>query len=162
MAFLHAHNIETEAIFSSNFITLREMVNLLILVKSFILETFASSRRPENIPFMTFCGRKALIFNYGSDHFVVKAHHFIKEFWVLNMIAFLISIVRKTSRLQLFFSDVLKDKRVTLILILTVVETVTRVTCLRVEPSLTWYRGPICGRCIASGHCSARSCSLIF
>ena len=40
-AFLHANYIETEAIFARNFVTLREMVNLLVLVQTLILITLA-------------------------------------------------------------------------------------------------------------------------
>ena len=40
-AFLHANYIETEAIFAGDFVTLREMVNLLVLVETLILVTLA-------------------------------------------------------------------------------------------------------------------------
>ena len=36
-SFLHADDVETESVFSGDFITLREMVDLLILIQTFIL-----------------------------------------------------------------------------------------------------------------------------
>ena len=39
---LHPNNIETESIFPCNFVTLWEMIDLLVLVKTFIEITFAT------------------------------------------------------------------------------------------------------------------------
>ena len=36
-SFLHTHYVETQSIFASDLITLREMVNLLVLIQAFIL-----------------------------------------------------------------------------------------------------------------------------
>ena len=39
--FLQAHNIETQTILSSDFVTLREVIDLLILIEPFILVALA-------------------------------------------------------------------------------------------------------------------------
>ncbi len=46
-ALLQSHNIEAKAIFAGDFVRLREMVNLLVLIKTLILVAFAGARRPE-------------------------------------------------------------------------------------------------------------------
>jgi hypothetical protein len=40
-SFLHAHDVEAESVFSGDFITLGEMVDLLILIQAFILVRLA-------------------------------------------------------------------------------------------------------------------------
>lgn len=92
---------------------------------------------------MTLSRRKTVVFNNSSDHFVIKADHFVEKFWVFNVIAFLIAVVGQSARNQLFFSNVLESQKFTCILILTVVKVVTSVTCLRIKSSITWNWGSI-------------------
>ena len=77
-ALLHANYIETEAIFAGDFVTLREMVNLLVLVKTLILVTLARRGTPQEIPLVGVRGGKAVLFEHGAAKFVVKAYHFVE------------------------------------------------------------------------------------
>ena len=43
---LHTDNVEAETVLTSNFITHREVIDLLILIESFITITFTARRRP--------------------------------------------------------------------------------------------------------------------
>jgi hypothetical protein len=43
VALLHAHDVEAQPVFSGDFVALREVVDLLVLVEAFVLKAFASS-----------------------------------------------------------------------------------------------------------------------
>lgn len=47
---LHPNNIEAKSIFSSNLITLREVIDFLILVEPFIEVALAAGRTPKHVP----------------------------------------------------------------------------------------------------------------
>lgn len=49
---LHADHIVTQSIFSSDFIALREMVDLLVLIEPFIEVALAAATAPKDVPFM--------------------------------------------------------------------------------------------------------------
>ena len=59
VSFLHSDDIETQPVFPGDFVTLREVIDLLVLVETFIQITFATARRPENVPFMALSWRKS-------------------------------------------------------------------------------------------------------
>lgn len=50
--FLHSHDVEAKPILSSDFMTLREMIDLLIFVQAFIEIALATRRAPQNVPFV--------------------------------------------------------------------------------------------------------------
>lgn len=52
--FLHSHDIEAESILASDLMTLREVVNLLVLIEPFVLIRLAAARAPKQIPLMGF------------------------------------------------------------------------------------------------------------
>jgi len=56
---LHPHNIEAKSIFPCNFMTLWVMVDLLVLVETFIQVTLTTGRAPKYVPFMGFSSGEA-------------------------------------------------------------------------------------------------------
>lgn len=55
---LHPNNIEAKSIFSSNLITLREVIDFLILVEPFIEVALAAGRTPKHVPLVWLCQSK--------------------------------------------------------------------------------------------------------
>ena len=55
ISFLHPDNVEAKSVFPRDLMTLREVVDLLILVQSFVEVALATGGAPENIPLMRFC-----------------------------------------------------------------------------------------------------------
>jgi hypothetical protein len=50
VSFLHAHHVEAKAVLASDFVTLRELVDLLVFVETFELVRLASTRTPKQVP----------------------------------------------------------------------------------------------------------------
>jgi len=57
---LHSQNINTEFVFSCDFVRAREVIDFLILVKSFIEIRLYNHWNPENVPVMSFCVCKSM------------------------------------------------------------------------------------------------------
>jgi len=65
---LHLNDIYTESVFSGDLIRLREMIDLLELVETFINVRLATCRRPQNVPFMAFCMTESVGFKSRAHH----------------------------------------------------------------------------------------------
>jgi hypothetical protein len=91
VSFLHSDHVEAKSILPGDLVRLREMVNLLIFVQSFIKVAFARGGAPEDIPFMGLCVLEPIHFEHGPDQLIIKSEHFEKKFRVFNVIRFLIS-----------------------------------------------------------------------
>lgn len=50
VSFLHPYNIEAKPILPGNLVTLRKMIDFLILVQSFVQVAFAARRAPKDVP----------------------------------------------------------------------------------------------------------------
>lgn len=51
---LHLYDVVTETIFASKFIRLREVIDLLVFIQSFVLAWFHALAGPKNVPIMSF------------------------------------------------------------------------------------------------------------
>ena len=49
---MHAHDVEAESVLTRDLVTLREMVDFLILIKAFVLVRLAARGTPEKVPLM--------------------------------------------------------------------------------------------------------------
>jgi hypothetical protein len=115
-SFLHSDNVEAESILPCDFMTLREMVDLLVLVKAFIQIAFAAGRTPKYVPLMGLCWSKACSFDHGSDELIIKSNHLVEELTIFNMVAFLVSIELHSISHHLLLSDGFKNKKLGLVL----------------------------------------------
>lgn len=149
-AFLHSHNVEAEAIFARNFVTLRKMVNLLILIQTFILVRFARARTPQEIPLVRVCRRKSVLLQHRPTQLVVKANHFVEKLRIFDVVRLLVAIVGERPTHHLLVRDVLEVQKVALILVRVVIEAVgggVRSGSLRKETRLiSRHTRSICGR----------------
>ena len=59
VSFLHSDDIEAQPVFPGDLVTLREVVNLLVFIKSLIQVTFATARGPQNVPLMALSWRES-------------------------------------------------------------------------------------------------------
>jgi hypothetical protein len=75
---LHPDNIEAKSIFPGDLMTLREMINLLVLVKTLVEVALAWARGPEYVPLMGFSGRESRSLKHRPNEFIVKSQHFVK------------------------------------------------------------------------------------
>jgi hypothetical protein len=71
--FLHPYHIKAQSVFSCDLVTLREMINLLIFIKTFVQVTFAAARTPEYIPLVAFSRSKTVIFKNRSDKLIIES-----------------------------------------------------------------------------------------
>jgi len=74
---LHPVDVDRKLVFSSQFERLREMINLLILVQTFVKVAFASTAAPEDIPLVGLSVGKPVSFKHGTHQFGVPAEYFI-------------------------------------------------------------------------------------
>lgn len=94
--FLHTNHIVTETVLSGDFIWLREVIDFLELVQSFIKITLARRRAPKDVPFMRLCVTETIAFKYWTQKLVIKTEHLIKKLWIFNVVRLLSMIT--TSR----------------------------------------------------------------
>lgn len=106
--FLHSHDVIAESVFPCDFVALRKVVDLLILIESFVNVGFATTGTPKNVPLMRLCVSKAIRFKDRPDQLIVEAKHFVKKLTVLDMIRFLISLELLRIGNHLIFLDVLE------------------------------------------------------
>jgi hypothetical protein len=59
---LHPDYVATEPVFAGDLMALGEVVDLLILVESFIDVGLAAAGRPEEVPLVTFCMGESVCF----------------------------------------------------------------------------------------------------
>lgn len=140
---LQSHNIEAQTVLSCDFITLREMIDLLVLVKSLVLVTLARAGAPQDVPLMGVGGREPMLLQDRPTKFIVEPDHLVEQLGVLNVVALLVAVVRERARDHLLVRDVLEVQEFTLILILLIVKALPRVGSLTEEASLAANRGPI-------------------
>lgn len=142
VTFLHAHDVEAEAILAGNLVALREMVDLLVLVEAFIQVALAGGRRPQDVPLVRLGRRKTARLKHGSNQFVVKSQHLIEKLAVFDVVTLLVAIELHVVRDELLFSDVLENEEVRLVLaIVVVVARRIRATArIAVEESLVTVR----------------------
>jgi len=70
--FLHLDHVETKSIFPGNFIALRKVVNLLVLIQSFIQIRLAVRSSPENIPLMRLSIIESIQLKHRPQQLIVK------------------------------------------------------------------------------------------
>ena len=118
--FLHPHNIVAQSVLSGNFVTLWEMVDFLVFVQALIKIAFATTWAPQNIPFMTFSWRKISCFQFRPNQFIVKSEHFVEEFTVFYVVAFLVTVKLHSIGDHLLIGDILENKKIWLIFIVVI------------------------------------------
>ena len=65
--FLHLYDIDGESVFPCELLTRREVIDLLIVVKSFVKVVFALSMRPQHVPVVSVCRHQPVYFKQESD-----------------------------------------------------------------------------------------------
>jgi hypothetical protein len=60
--FLHADHIIAKSVLSSDLITLREMIDFLVLIQAFIQVALAAGRAPQDVPLMRLSVREPVAF----------------------------------------------------------------------------------------------------
>ena len=100
--------------------TLRKMVDLLILIQTFVQIALAAARTPQDVPFMALGWSKASIFQDWSNEFVIKSEHFKQQFTILNMVALLVSVELNSICDHLFRVDVFEDQEVRVVFVVVV------------------------------------------
>ena len=94
--FLHADHIVTKSIFSRDFVTLREMIDLLIFIETFVEVALAWTGWPKDIPLVRLSMTETVCFEDGSQQFIIKTEHFIEKLGIFNMVRFLTMIPART------------------------------------------------------------------
>jgi hypothetical protein len=59
--FLHSDQIEAKSVFFGDFVTVGKLVNLLVLVQTFVLVRFTGTTRPKQVPLVAVCLSKLLV-----------------------------------------------------------------------------------------------------
>lgn len=91
--FLHLYIVEAHAIFPSDFIGLREMVQSLELIETFIEVSFATATSPQYIPFMRFGVGEARGLTQTPYQFSVAFQYLVQELTVVNVVASFIAVM---------------------------------------------------------------------
>jgi hypothetical protein len=86
---LHADHIIAKAVFSGNFVALREVIDFLVLIQAFIEIALAARRAPQNVPLMRLCVSEPVAFEDRSQKLVVKTQHFEQKLRILNVVRLL-------------------------------------------------------------------------
>lgn len=120
VALLHANHVEAEPILARDLMTLREVVDLLVLVESLVEVALAAAGAPKNIPLVALSGRKTVVFEHRSDELVVEPEHLVEELTVLDVVALLVPIELHVVRHHLLLGDVLEHQRIRLVLVVVV------------------------------------------
>ena len=115
-SFLHPNDIEAKSIFPSDFMTLREMIDLLVFVETLIQITLATWGTPQDVPFMRLCGSKPSSFKNWTNELVVESEHLVQELTVFNVVALLVAIELHGISDQLLFCNVLEHQEIGLVL----------------------------------------------
>lgn len=145
VTFLHSDDIETKTIFASDLMTLRKMVNFLVLIKTFILIRFARARTPQKIPLMRLSVWKSMSFKDSSDKFIFKSYHLEQQLWVFNVITFLVLVKRHRVCAYSFIWNVFKVQKFWSILVLIIIKPACScATRLWEKAWLAWNRWSIC------------------
>jgi len=66
-SFLHSDDVEAEPVFPCDFMALREVIDLLILVQAFIQVALAAGRAPQNVPLVRLSGSESCSLEDGTD-----------------------------------------------------------------------------------------------
>ena len=109
---LHSDDVEAEPVFPCDFMTLREVVDLLVLVQAFVQVALAAGGAPQNVPLMGLGGRESCSLKDRADQFVVEAEHLIEQLTVFYVVALLISVELHRVSHQLLFGNIFEDKEV--------------------------------------------------
>lgn len=92
ISFLHSDNVKAEPIFSCDFVTLWEVIDLLVLIEAFVQVALAAGGGPQNVPFVRLGGLEICGFENRANQFVVESEHFVQQLTVLDVIALLVSV----------------------------------------------------------------------
>lgn len=93
IALLQADNVKAETILASDLVRLREMIELLVLIKALILVTFARARAPQDVPLMTICRAKSVLLKNATRQLVVEPDHLVQKFRVFDVVRLLVAVV---------------------------------------------------------------------
>ena len=78
-AFLKSDDVEAEAVLARDFVRLREVVNLLVLVEALILIALAGGGAPKEVPLVAVCRLESLAFQERANELVVEADHLVQK-----------------------------------------------------------------------------------
>jgi len=76
---LHLDIVVAKSIFPGNLIALREVIDLLILVKALILVALARTGAPEEIPLMRVRRGETMLLKHRPAQFIVESDHFEQQ-----------------------------------------------------------------------------------
>ena len=76
---LKAHDIEAQTVLPGDLVALREVIDLLILVKALILVALARTGAPEEIPLMGVRRRETMLLKHRPAQFIVESDHFEQQ-----------------------------------------------------------------------------------
>lgn len=119
--FLHSDDIETESVFTRDLMTLREMINLLVLVEALVEIAFATRGAPKNVPFVRLGRGKSCRLEHRPDQFVIESQHLEEKLTVFNMVALLVTIELHRVRHHLLLRDVFEDQELRIVFVVVVV-----------------------------------------
>ena len=84
---MHLNIVETESVFSGDLVALREVIDALKFVQTFIEITFAGASRPEDIPLMRVRIIEIVRLQNRADQLGVALEQFVEHFAVIDVIA---------------------------------------------------------------------------
>jgi hypothetical protein len=73
---LHADHIVAEPVLSCYFVALREMIDLLELIQTFIKIALAAARAPQDVPLVRLSVTETICLEHGPQKLVIKSKHF--------------------------------------------------------------------------------------
>ena len=129
-SFLKPDYVKAKSILAGDLVTLREVIDLLVLIKTLILIAFARATTPEKIPFVRVGRAEAMLLEDGAAQLVIETDHFVEQLRVLNMVTFLVAVVGELSSDHLLVCYILEMEEFALVLVLLVVEALASVGSL--------------------------------
>ena len=76
---LKAHDIEAQTVLPGDLVALREVINLLILVKTLILVALTRAGAPEEIPLVRVRRGETMLLKHRPAQFIVESDHFEQQ-----------------------------------------------------------------------------------
>lgn len=119
---LHADYVEAESVLARDLMALWEVVDLLILVQTFVLVGFACARAPKQVPLVRLRVRKSVVLQQTSDKLVLEANHFVKQLGIFDMEVLLVIGRWDLHRLDLLLGYIFEVDELRLVLVLIVVK----------------------------------------
>ena len=104
-ALLHLHIVIAETVLSRDFIALREVIDPLEFVETFIEVTFTGACWPQDVPFVRLCIGKCIGFEQRANKLCLSLQNFVEHLLVVYVVSspMALAVLRSTLELLLIY-----------------------------------------------------------